>query len=405
MAWIELHQSVWTHRKTLRLAAELEIPSIYAVGHMAQFWCWAIDNVPNGCLINIPPRVIAIAAGWPGDPDTFCRAALAAGFFDDDGQGNLSIHDWYDYAGRLLEQREHAASQKKRHRELYANKPLTQAIRERDQNRCRYCGRLVDWKDRKSPAGATYDYIDPNGPTTIENVVVACRACNAGKGRRTPEAAGYRLLPAPTKYLQISSQNQVKIKPESTPTVPNRTSTVPNSTSTSTPPPPSPTPDGVVEGAEGGDEKTEPESIPLEKRFPRYTNEQWTVIRQYWDVIRFTRKTGQVADNIVAREMDYWERFPVGIVMQALEIHIRKCQTKREEYTRGIMRRLEREAEHSGKTSNGFPGETAKGDRAETCRPDISHYVGGRYGAIFKRSLSDAEGEAGGAVPGGTSGN
>lgn len=83
-------------------------------------------------------------------------------------------------------------------------------------------------------------------------------------------------------------------------------------------------------------------------RFPRYNNGQWTTIRQYWDTIRFTRRTGKVADSIVAREMEYWERFTVEVVLESLEIHMRKYQSKREDYTAGIMRRLVNDREKGG---------------------------------------------------------
>lgn len=92
-------------------------------------------------------------------------------------------------------------------------------------------------------------------------------------------------------------------------------------------------------------------------RFPRYSSEQLTVIRDYWETIRFTRKTGKVAPNIVARQMEYWERFPVDIVLEALEIHMRRYQTKQEDYTAGIMRRLVKEREQKGVKPDGQRGQ------------------------------------------------
>lgn len=118
----------------------------------------------------------------------------------------------------------------------------------------------------------------------------------------------------------------------------------------STPPPPSPTPDGVAEGAGEGNKETDAKSkeLTIEEvfdRYPRYSAMQWTTIREYWEMIRFTRRTGKVAANIVAREMDYWERFDSEVVIEALKIHLARYQTKQEDYTRGIMRRLAREKE------------------------------------------------------------
>lgn len=102
MAWIELHQAVWTHRKTMMLGAALGIEDIYAAAHMARLWCWALDSAQDGDLSRIPDSVIARAAEWRGDPQAFMDGAKAAGFIDADGM----LHDWWEYAGRLIESRD-----------------------------------------------------------------------------------------------------------------------------------------------------------------------------------------------------------------------------------------------------------------------------------------------------------
>lgn len=123
MAWIELHQAIWTHRKTVMLAAELGIPEIYAAAHMIHLWCWALDNAPEGDLSGLSARVIAFGAGWPGDPEAFVQAAVRAGFLDRNDSGELRIHDWDDYAGRLIEiqarKRETTRERQRRFRERW----------------------------------------------------------------------------------------------------------------------------------------------------------------------------------------------------------------------------------------------------------------------------------------------
>lgn len=116
MAWIELHQAIWTHRKTLILAAELDIDETYAAAHMIRLWTWALDNAPEGDLSGLPAKVIAYGAGWRNDPDTFVEAAVRAGWLDRDGD-RLVIHDWQDYAGRLIEKRRQDAERKRQWRE------------------------------------------------------------------------------------------------------------------------------------------------------------------------------------------------------------------------------------------------------------------------------------------------
>ena len=122
----------------------------------------------------------------------------------------------------------------------------------------------------------------------------------------------------------------------------------------------------------------------------RYTAEQRAIIREYWDTVRFTRRRGQVAPSIVKTELEYWERFPPDIVLEALNIHLTKCRNKREEYTRGIMRRLQEERRNGGdfnhtaenRENHGRPGNRA---RTRTARTSACDYIGGKYGAIFEK--------------------
>jgi hypothetical protein len=105
MAWLEVHQTLPRHRKTFHLAAELKIPRVQVVGHMVSLWLWAIDNAPSGELTGLPAGVIAFAAEWEGDADLFVGALIRSGFIaaEDD---EMVIHDWYEYAGKLIERRE-----------------------------------------------------------------------------------------------------------------------------------------------------------------------------------------------------------------------------------------------------------------------------------------------------------
>lgn len=98
MAWIELHQTLPTNRKTMRFKRLLKIKTPQAVGHMCMLWLWAIDNAPDGDLSPFGADEIAEAGGYTGkDPHAFVDALVGAGFVDDDGT-SLMIHEWYDYA-------------------------------------------------------------------------------------------------------------------------------------------------------------------------------------------------------------------------------------------------------------------------------------------------------------------
>ena len=73
----------------------------------------------------------------------------------------------------------------------------------------------------------------------------------------------------------------------------------------------------------------------------RYDDRGRRVIEKYFETIACTRLTGKISDSVKNREIKYWEKFSVPVVIHALEIHIQKYPSIKESYTRGIMRNLE----------------------------------------------------------------
>jgi len=115
MAWIKVYQSVRDHRKMLDASGYLEIPPAHMLGLMVNFWLWALDNAPSGCLDGIRNHIISKAAQWDGDPDAFVSAITTAGLLNPTAEG-LEINDWYEYAGKLIDQREAEKNRSKRRR-------------------------------------------------------------------------------------------------------------------------------------------------------------------------------------------------------------------------------------------------------------------------------------------------
>lgn len=103
MAWIESHQSLGEHPKTKKLCRVLGISKPEAVGHLHMLWWWAMDYAQDGDLSRYEPLDIAIGAEWHGDESTFVDALVTAGFLD--RENGVRIHDWHDYAGKLIERR------------------------------------------------------------------------------------------------------------------------------------------------------------------------------------------------------------------------------------------------------------------------------------------------------------
>ncbi|MGH3834166.1 MAG: HNH endonuclease [Pseudonocardiaceae bacterium] len=134
------------------------------------------------------------------------------------GMPGYLFHDWQHYqrtAEQLAVDRTTAVTR----RALHGDAALLAAVKRRDRDRCRYCGREVNWSDRRSPAGGTYDHVIPipaGGVNTLDGVVVACRGCNVRKRSRTPAQAGMTLLPPPGDLLAGTDpeQNRTRTEPD-----------------------------------------------------------------------------------------------------------------------------------------------------------------------------------------------
>lgn len=71
------------------------------------------------------------------------------------------------------------ADQRAKSRRSYNMRKLRPQVIDRDDGRCQNCKKRV--KSRE----ATLDHKDPEGPETLENLQLLCRACNTLKGKRT----------------------------------------------------------------------------------------------------------------------------------------------------------------------------------------------------------------------------
>ena len=123
MAWIQVHQQLKDHRKLLAAADELEIEPAHMLGLLISFWLWALDNTPSGSLEGISNRMIARAAQWDGNPDELVEVLKNSGLLDEETAGKLEIHDWYEYTGKLIDQREAEKNRSRRRRAAAAAAP------------------------------------------------------------------------------------------------------------------------------------------------------------------------------------------------------------------------------------------------------------------------------------------
>lgn len=119
MAWIESHQALGRHPKTRKLARYLDVSRVTAVGHLHFLWWWCLDFAQDGDLTDYSDDEIAEAAEWEGTPELFVLGLEQCGFLD----GDRRVHDWHDYAGKLIDQRKANAEKQKRWRDRHKQDP------------------------------------------------------------------------------------------------------------------------------------------------------------------------------------------------------------------------------------------------------------------------------------------
>jgi hypothetical protein len=189
MTWFKVDDGLADHRKVRQLGRD-RLP---AMGLWALSGSWAARELTDGF---VPEEIVQ-----RHDPKhRYARRLVDVGLWEhakQDGEDGYQFHDWVDMQPTKVEVLAVRAGNARR-AALHRDPELTAAVRDRDANRCRYCAVLVNWKDRRSGQGGTYDHVDPAGDNSFGNVVVACRACNSAKGSRTPDQAGMTLLPPGT---------------------------------------------------------------------------------------------------------------------------------------------------------------------------------------------------------------
>ena len=121
MAWIESNQEIGRHPKTKKLARLLDISVVTAIGHLHYLWWWALDFAQDGYIGKYDEFDIAEACMWEGDHQSFVDTLIQAGFVDKTESG-LLIHDWFDYAGRLIIQKDIRKEKNKERVKRFRNK-------------------------------------------------------------------------------------------------------------------------------------------------------------------------------------------------------------------------------------------------------------------------------------------
>jgi len=130
MAWIESHQSIRMHPKTLHLMQLLHLDKAAVIGHLHCLWWWALDYAPTGDVTNYTAINLSLAADYQPlrgkysrNRQQFVDALVAAGYIDKTPDGHLVLHDWNEYAGKWVEKRASDARRKRDVRKTSAGHP------------------------------------------------------------------------------------------------------------------------------------------------------------------------------------------------------------------------------------------------------------------------------------------
>lgn len=106
------------HPKTLKLARLLNQDRRWAVGLLHDLFSWGLYAAgKDGELKGLTAADVAQALDYPPKKAQVVVGALvAAGYLDETSDG-YTIHDWYDYAGKLYDSREKNRGKNQRYRD------------------------------------------------------------------------------------------------------------------------------------------------------------------------------------------------------------------------------------------------------------------------------------------------
>src|SRR5688572_27007696 len=112
--WARLYADVWSHPKTMALAAALEaigVPRRWsvreAVGQLHQLACGLADQTNDGRVGHLAPRAFCALTGWDDHrkADAVLAAWMGSGFIDNPGTDSAALHGFHEMFAELLRKR------------------------------------------------------------------------------------------------------------------------------------------------------------------------------------------------------------------------------------------------------------------------------------------------------------
>ncbi len=163
--WIELHQEMPRHPKTLALAQALKVSRREAVGILVDLWTWGLSCADeDGSLKAIGEEGIALALDWPvKKAGRLVQAFVQCGWLDRPDNNTYRLHDWPDYTSKLSEKRKDA-ERKRRARKAAKGKDESEEKSEKSQDKSEPHPADVRGQSGDSPALTTRARITPPVP-------------------------------------------------------------------------------------------------------------------------------------------------------------------------------------------------------------------------------------------------
>lgn len=181
MAWLKVSDTFTTHPLMMRLLGICE--GNHQLKNEASGVLLDLASISAEHLMDYYVEYGALAQVAPGREDIMIDLLSRSGLlFEEqqpDGTWMLRLVD--DPGLFHMRSREEVELDRRRSKDK-RNPDLLMQVRLRDGDQCRWCGKTVDWRDRRSRRRGTYDSLNGHRDSTAETLVVACWSCNSRRG-------------------------------------------------------------------------------------------------------------------------------------------------------------------------------------------------------------------------------
>jgi hypothetical protein len=113
---IAIDSKFWGSKKLHDTALALKANKDEVGAAILKLWCWTVENKPDGRFEGMTDSEVGAISGGRWGADFFVGALIGCGWIDSDERKVLSLHDWMDYQGSLIRERQRDAERKRKRR-------------------------------------------------------------------------------------------------------------------------------------------------------------------------------------------------------------------------------------------------------------------------------------------------